>query len=182
MSENGRSVVLEDFSETDGWSALRTTTESVSDSLRSSANLGGGGSALFSWAGGTNRTSRGIHVGQAVSPVAVLASDRFLKQSGHVVGDEFDVTVGGGRMPGTHSGPGGLLPHAGHGRRAVGSWRTLESIALISNIEATYGEIVVPNEAWLVTEEALADREALGERAQESSPSPARRCTTGATC
>ena len=163
VSENGRSAVLEDFSETDGWSALRTTTESVSDSLRGSANVGGGGSALFSWAGGTNRTSRGIHIGEAVSPVAVLASERFLKESGHIVGDQFDVTVGGGRMPVRIAGKVDYFPTLD----TVGEpWivADLESMALISNIEATYGEIVVPNEAWLVTEEALADREALGER------------------
>ena len=163
VSENGQPVVLEDFSDTDGWSALRTTTESVSDSLRSSANAGGGGSALFSWAGGMNRTSRGIHVGQAVSPVAVLASERFLKESGHVVGDEFDVTVGGGRLPVHVAGQVDYFPTLD----TVGEpWivADLGSIALVSNIEATYGEIVMPNEAWLVTEEALSDREALGER------------------
>ena len=164
-SENGQSVVLEDFSSTDGWSALRTTAESVSDSLRNSANVGdaGGGSALFAWAGGLPRTSRGIHAGQAVSPVSVLASEKFLRESGHVVGDEFDVTVGGGRLPVRVAGTVDYFPTLD----TVGEpWivADLESISLVSNIEATYGEIIVPNEAWLVTEEALADREALAER------------------
>ena len=164
VSENGQSVVLEDFSSTDGWSALRTTTESVSDSLRDSANVeDGGGSALFAWAGGTSRTSRGIHFGEAVSPVSVLASDRFLEQSGHFVGDEFDVTVGGGRMPVLVAGRVDYFPTLD----TVGEpWivADLESIALVSNIEATYGEIVSANEAWLVTEDALGDREELAER------------------
>ena len=164
VSENGRSVVLDDFSSTDGWSALRTTTESVSDSLRSSANLeGGGNSALFSWAGGMPRTSRGIHFGPAVSPVSVLASDRFLKESGHNVGDAFDVTVGGGRMPVRIEGRVDYFPTLD----TVGEpWivADLESVALVSNIEATYGEIVSANEAWLVTADMLGDREELAER------------------
>ena len=164
VSENGQSVVLEDFSSTDGWSALRTTTESVSDSLRDSANVeDGGGSALFAWAGGMNRTSRGIHVGGEVSPVSVLASDRFLKLSGHFVGDEFDVTVGGGRMPVRIEGMVDYFPTLD----TVGEpWivADLESVALVSNIEATYGEIVSANEAWLVTEDALGDREELAEK------------------
>ncbi len=164
VSENGQSVVLEDFSSTDGWSALRTTTESVSDTLRNSANVeGGGNSALFSWAGGTNRTSRGIHFGQPVSAVPVLASERFLKESGHAVGDGFDVTVGGGRMPVRVAGKVDYFPTL----NTVGEpWivADLASVALVSNIEATYGEVVAPNEAWLVTDEALTDREGLAER------------------
>ncbi len=164
VSENGQSVVLEDFASTDGWNALRTTTESVSDTLRNSTNVeGGGSSALFSWAGGMNRTSRGIHFGQPVSAVSVLASERFLKESGHVVGDEFDVTVGGGRMPVRVAGKVDYFPTL----NTVGEpWivADLASVALVSNVEATYGEIVAPNEAWLVTDEALTDREGLAER------------------
>ncbi len=164
VSENGQSVVLEDFSSTDGWSALRTTTESVSDTLRNSANVeGGGNSALFSWAGGMNRTSRGIHFGPPVSAVSVLASERFLKESGHAVGDGFDVTVGGGRMPVRVAGKVDYFPTL----NTVGEpWivADLASIVLVSNVEATYGEVVAPNEAWLVTDEALTDREGLAER------------------
>ena len=164
VSENGQSAVLEDFSSVDGWSALRTTTESVSDSLRHSADVeDGGDSALFAWAGGTPRTSRGIHFGEAVSPVSILASDRFLKESGHSVGDEFDVTVGGGRMPVRVAGKVDYFPTL----NTVGEpWivADLASIALVSNVEATYGEIAAPNEAWLVTDEALTDREGLAER------------------
>ncbi len=164
VSENGQSAVLEDFSSVDGWSALRTTTESVSDTLRHSTNVeDGGGSALFSWAGGMPRTSRGIHFGPALSPVSVLASDRFLKESGHFVGDEFDVTVGGGRMPVRVAGKVDYFPTL----NTVGEpWIVgdLASFALVSNVEATYGEVVAPNEAWLVTDEALTDRGGLAER------------------
>ena len=165
VSENGQSVVLEDFSSVDGWSALMTTTESVSDSLRHSENVGdgGGGSALFAWAGGTPRTSRGIHAGPALSQVSVLASERFLRDSGHIVGDEFDVTVGGGRVSVRIAGRVDYFPTLD----TVGEpWivADLASIGLVSNVEATYGEIIVPNEAWLVTDEAFADREGLAER------------------
>ncbi len=169
ITDAGQTVTLEDFDGTDGWSALETTSESVSDSLRHSSNAaeGGGGSALFAWAGGMPRTSRGIHHGQAISPLSVLASERFLKDSGHSVGDEFDVTVGGGRLPVRIAGAMDYFPTL---NTVAEPWLVadLGSLTLVSNIEATYGEIVAPNEAWLVTQEGLADRSELAERLRVS--------------
>ena len=101
--------------------------------------------------------------GPELSPVSVLSSERFLKESGHFVGDEFDVTVGGGRVSVRIAGRVDYFPTLD----TVGEpWivTDLVSIGLVSNVEATYGEIIVPNEAWLVTDEALADREGLAER------------------
>ena len=93
--------VIEAFDDTSGWSVLRVTSDSISDSLRDSGvGVGGdGGSALFSWSSGTALTSRGLYFGPTREAIPVLASKSFMRNSGHSEGDEFDVSVAGFRIP-----------------------------------------------------------------------------------
>jgi ABC-type antimicrobial peptide transport system permease subunit len=93
--------VIETFDDTSGWSVLRVTSDSISDSLRDSGvSVGGDGdSALFSWSSGTALTSRGLYFGPVREAIPVLASKSFMRNSGHTNGDEFDVSVAGFRIP-----------------------------------------------------------------------------------
>lgn len=156
--------VVETFDDASEWSILRTTAESVSDTLLHTelGSDGDSGSMLFAWSGGRRRTSRGLFHGPPVTPLPVLASSEFMKDAGHSVGEVFTVTVGGGNLD--------VLTVA-----AVDYFPTLDtlgdrwliadlaSLTQTANVEATYGEIITANEVWLNPADGVVDISVLAE-------------------
>ncbi len=100
-THSGETVVVEPFDDTSGWSVLKVSSDTIADILRDSAVTYNDrpGTAIFSWGSGRALSSRGIFYGGGREPIAALASRSFVLDSGHARGDEFEVSVGGYRIP-----------------------------------------------------------------------------------
>ena len=144
----GVTTVIESFDSVGDWSLLRTSDTAIADVLRP-ADVGfenESGSALFSWAEGTATSARGIFHGE-FTPLPVLASKGFNKNTGHKVGDEFDVSVSGHRVPVRIVDEVEFFP----------TMNLREKSFLISNMDSlvryasmgTLNSEVLPNELWL---------------------------------
>ena len=100
--EGGTEVVpIEVFDEPQRWTVLRVAADSSSDTLQH-LDLGFdgiSGAVTFIWTDGAPLVGRGIFHGPEVSPLPVLASESFLKDTGHSLGEEFEVSVAGKRVP-----------------------------------------------------------------------------------
>ena len=98
---SGQTKTLEAFDDADGWGVLKVAPESIADVLTPSdvGFNGDSGSVLLSWSDGSALTARGIFHGEERSSLPVLASKAFLKATDHMVGEEFDVSAGGYRIP-----------------------------------------------------------------------------------
>ena len=162
-SEGGAATVIEPFDSVEEWSLLRTTETAIADVLRPS-DVGfedESGSALFSWAEGAAASARGIFHGQ-FTPLPVLASKGFNKVSGHKIGDEFDVSVSGHRVPVRIVDELEFFP----------TMNLREKSFLVSDINAlvkyasmgTLTGEVLPNELWISSDSTGGEREALIER------------------
>ncbi len=101
VTRSGETVVVEPFDDPARWSVLKVSSDAVADILKESGVRfsGDSGSVLFSWGAGRALSSRGIFYGSGREPIAALASRSFMRDSGHAMGDEFDVSVGGYRVP-----------------------------------------------------------------------------------
>ena len=108
----GETVLLDQFDSTDSWALLKTTEDSATDMLQPSAAVFDDvtGVAVFTWARGQALTPRGIFVGDEPQPIRVIASQAFLDQEAHVVGDEFEISVDRARIPVTIVGTVDLFP------------------------------------------------------------------------
>ena len=97
---SGQISVLEDYRSIENWSVLRTAPQAITDSLQFSEEGGRGGTetGVFVWSGGSAFLSRGMFLGPPSSPIPALASTSFLKDTGHSIGDELDVSVSGTRV------------------------------------------------------------------------------------
>jgi ABC-type lipoprotein release transport system permease subunit len=157
----GGEEVLEGFEDTDDWSVLKVTPDAVSDALRSSdvSFDDDKGSALFSWGQGNPLTARGIFHGQERLSLPVLASEAFLRATGHAIGEEFEVAVGGFRVPVRVTDTVDLFPTMTlpDQRFLVADLLTLTRYANlgISNRELS------PNEVWISTTTEGDEREEL---------------------
>ncbi len=97
---DNRQELIESFDSIEAWSLLKTTEDSINDELRPSAEVFSdvSGAAVFTWARGEPLTPRGIFVGDEPPPIRVLASEVFLNDGGHRVGDQFEVSVDRARI------------------------------------------------------------------------------------
>ncbi len=160
VTESGAATVIETFDSIEDWSLLRTSETAIADVLRA-ADVGfedESGSALFSWAEGAAVSARGIFHGQA-APLPVLASKGFNKNTGHKIGDEFDVSVSGHRVPVRLIDEVEFFP----------TMNLREKSFLVSDIGAlikyaSMGSLtseVLPNELWISSSSTGAERERL---------------------
>ena len=171
------SLTVEPFDDVAEWSVLSVVPQAFSDALQvSSVNLNGdSGAARFIWTAGTPLTSRGIYHGPPTSPLPVLASEPFLSDTGHSLGTEFQVSVGGHRLPVRVVGSIDYFPTLdtvnkresfNRGRFLISD---LPSLSNYTNLDARSGEFRT-TEIWLSTKTTGSEREQLLERLSEGVP------------
>ena len=163
MSAGGASSVIESFDSVEDWSLLRTSDTAIADVLRP-ADVGfedESGSALFSWAEGPSTSARGIFHGE-ISSLPVLASKGFNKKTGHKVGDEFDVSVSGHRVPIQIVDEMEFFPTMNLREKSF-LVSDMDSLVRYASMGSLSGE-VLPNELWISSDSTGAEREALIER------------------
>ena len=161
--------VVEPFDDISQWNALRSAPQSVADVFRHSSVAAGGnaGAATFIWAEGSPIVSRGIFHGPPASAVPVLASKSFLRVTGHSLGEEFQVSVGGHRVRIRLVDTFEYFPTLDTlDRRKVYLVADLASLSKVANLETTLGPFG-PNEIWLSTDLEDGDRERLIETLAE---------------
>ena len=162
-TEDGTTTVIESFDSLDDWSLLRTTDAAIADVLRPAdvGFEGESGSALFSWAEGAAVSARGIFHGEFAS-LPVLASKGFNKKTGHKVGDAFDVSVSGHRVPVRIVDEMEFFPTMNLREKSF-LVSDMDSLVKYASIGSLTGE-VLPNELWISSSSTGAEREALIER------------------
>ena len=163
MSAGGALSVIESFDSVEDWSLLRTSDTAIADVLRP-ADVGfedESGSALFSWAEGPSTSARGIFHGE-ISSLPVLASKGFNKKTGHKVGDEFDVSVSGHRVPIQIVDEMEFFPTMNLREKSF-LVSDMDSLVRYASMGSLSGE-VLPNELWISSDSTGAEREALIER------------------
>jgi ABC-type lipoprotein release transport system permease subunit len=91
-----------------------------------------------------------------MSPLPVLATESFLRDTGHALGEEFDVSVAGRRIPITVIDAIDYFPTLDtiNERYLIAD---LASLSRYANLETTVGEFR-PNEVWLSTNDNEAQR------------------------
>ena len=158
-----------------GWSIIRAAPESVSDAIQqtSSSFDGDTGAAQFIWTEGNPLVSRGIFHGPPITPVPVLASGLFLRETGHRVGDSFEVSVQGHRLPVHIIDKLDFFPTLDTFNR-IFLVSDLKAVAAFANLDVTAGELR-PNEMWIETAMNGAEREELVGILSEEPPFPVRR-------
>ena len=163
-NQEGGQTPIDEFLDVDEWGVLKVTADAVSDVLNvSSVGFNGdAGTALFSWSQGPALVARGIFPGTGRSAMPVLASDDFLRQMGHRIGDEFEVSVSGHLVPVEVVGSIDLFPTITNPteRYLVGE---LDSLIKYANLGASFRELH-PNEVWISSSTEGAEREELIER------------------
>jgi len=141
--------VIEDFEDAQNWNVLRVAAESPADVLRATelSAGGGAGSLLFSWSDGSPLTARGIFHGGKPKALPVLASRSFVQSTGHQVGDSFDVSAVGLRIPIKLTNTIELFPTmtSPSERFLVADLTSLTRYANLGAID----RVVRPNELWL---------------------------------
>ncbi len=152
-THSGEVVVIEPFDDTSAWSVLKVSSDTIADLLRDSAVKyeDKPGTALFSWGSGRALSSRGIfYGGGGREPMAALASRSFVLESGHTKGDEFEVSVGGYRIPLRLQDTVSLFPTmiSPNERFLIVD---LVSLRRYANMGATFRSLDA-NEVWLLTE------------------------------
>ena len=171
----GEVYVIEEFDSVAGWNVLAVGPESSADLLeRSEVGPDGapGGTARFIWSGGRPLVTRGIYPGPTPEPLPVLASDSFVDNTGHSVGDSSEVSVSGHRVPVRLVGTVKYFP----------TLDTVDENFLVSNVAsltayANLGALsteLTPNEIWLSTADDGPDRRELIERFEGDEPFAAR--------
>ena len=100
-AEDGSLTVIDDFSDMSGWGILRTTADAASDSFSPSglgAEGGDGRSMRFTWSEGPALEARGVYLGPDLPSLPVAASESFMEESGHSLGDVFALSLSGHRV------------------------------------------------------------------------------------
>ena len=167
---DGQRHSLEAFDEPSAWSVLRVAPQSPSDSLL--RYDGGGGGLTFIWTEGGPLVSRGIFHGPAASPVPVLASRSFLRETGHRVGEVINVSVAGHRVTVRVLDVIDYFPTLDtFNKRYLIS--DLTSLSSYVNLEATTSELK-PNEMWISTAGDGEARVSLLDTFGRGQPFPAR--------
>jgi hypothetical protein len=165
----GEVEIIEDFNDVRGWNVLRETPQAMPDVIQASdASARGDGALVFNWTGGSALTERGIFPGPPLSPVPALASKSFMRATGHALGEEIEVSVGGRRLPVRLVDAVDFFP----------TLDTLNQSFLIADVSpvVSYGNMaglfseLTPNEVWLSTSVNGAERTKLIERLRSGQP------------
>ena len=167
--------VLEAFDDLSGWSIIRAAPESVSDAIQPTRSSfdGDTGAAQFIWTEGNPLVSRGMFHGPPITPVPVLASGLFLRETGHRVGDTFEVSVQGHRLPVNIVDKLDFFPTLDTFNRMF-LVSDLRAVAAFANLDVTAGELR-PNEMWIETAINGSEREELVGILTDDPPFPSRR-------
>jgi len=166
----GEVQVIESFNDTSEWTILRTTRESITDALQPSTITynGDSGSGLFVWSEGPPLSGRGIFHGPPVNPLPVLASKTFIKNTGHRLGEEFEVSVSGHRIVVRLVDTIDFFPTLDTINKNY-LISDLDSLVHYANLETTSSELR-PNELWLQTVTNGTDRSRLIEMLTNDEP------------
>ena len=163
MAGAAEPIVIEPFDDISEWSVLKVVPQAVSDKLQESkvAFDGDTGAATFSWSEGGPLISRGIFNGPPISPLPALATRSFLSDTGHSLGEEFDVSVAGHRVPVRLVETVDYFPtldtlNLDHGFLIS----DLASLVRYANLDARSSELKA-NEVWLSTVENGADQKQM---------------------
>ena len=108
----GGTATIEPFDSAAGWNVLISTESAIADKLLpfESASDSERSLVLFQWSSGPPLTVRGIFYGAKPAPLPVLASETFIDETRHSIGDEFEVSVGESRVPAVLTGIVNLFP------------------------------------------------------------------------
>ena len=161
-------IIIEPFDEVADWSVLEAVPQAASDALQASSATfdGNSGAATFIWTEGGPLISRGIYHGPPTPPLPVLASEPFLSATGHGLGEVFDISVAGHRLPARIVGLIDYFPTLDtvnklktydRGRFLISD---VTSLSRYANLEARSGELKV-NEIWLSTKANGIERNQL---------------------
>ncbi len=155
---NDETRIVEDFESIENWNILKTTPRAASDALKLSSSGGHDGSkaGVFLWSGGSPFQSRGIYMGASLSPIPALASNSFIKETGHGLGETLEVSVSGNRVPVTLLSSVEYFPTLDPDRQSF-LITDLESLIGYVNLSAAFSDIQ-PNELWISTDTTGAKR------------------------
>ena len=168
---SGETAVLETFENTGRWRALRESREAKLDRVRrSEVSTEGDGSLLFAWAGGPATVPRGIFPSTNHQPIPVVASASFIRDTRHVVGDVFEVSMGGRRLQVEIRDTVEFFPTLDTYNKSF-LIADLETVRSYGNLGFARGE-VNPNEMWLATNVTGEERADLIERLNLGGPFP----------
>ena len=167
--------VVETFDDVSGWSIVRAAPESISDAIQPAGSSfdGDSGAVQFVWTEGNPLVSRGIFHGPPITPVPVLASGLFLKETGHDVGDSFEVSVQGHRLQVHIIDAVDFFPTLDTFNRTF-LVSDLKAVTAYANLDVTAGELR-PNEMWIETSVNGSERAELVGILSDDPPFPARR-------
>ena len=167
--------VVETFDDVSGWSIVRAAPESISDAIQPAGSSfdGDSGAVQFVWTEGNPLVSRGIFHGPPITPVPVLASGLFLKETGHDVGDSFEVSVQGHRLQVHIVDAVDFFPTLDTFNRTF-LVSDLKAVTAYANLDVTAGELR-PNEMWIETSVNGSERAELVGILSDDPPFPARR-------
>ena len=168
--------IIEPFDDTSTWNILRVVPQAVSDAWQQSdsADDGDSGPATFIWGEGRPLTSRGIFHGPPVSPLPVLATKSFLRDTNHRLGEELEVSVQGHRVQVRLLDTVDYFPTLDTLNRSDGFLISdMASLFRYANLETTSGELR-PNEVWISTNGDGTERLQLIDRLNRDEPFPSR--------
>ena len=163
-------IAVESFLDVERWDVLKAAPEAGNDLLQwTDASFNGdSGSAVFIWSAGRGLISRGIFHGPPLAPLPVLATEKFLDDTNHALGDEFEVSVAGHRIMVTPVETIEFFPTLDTiNKRFLIS--DLASVTRIANLETTSSELRA-NEVWLSTNLDSTDRDELIDRFRADQP------------
>ncbi len=162
---DGTVLVIEDFEDLLGWSALNTTPDSESDTASSSQlgfEGGVGNSLRFTWSEGPALAARGVFYGPRVTSLPVVASESFVDSSGHSRGDEFWLSLAGHRLQVRIVDTFEYFPTLDTENETF-LVADLASLVSYANVDPSSSELK-PNEAWLATDTTGDERDELRDR------------------
>ncbi len=158
-SGDGALTVMDEFSDLSGWGILRTTADAASDSFSPSglgAEGGDGRSMRFTWSEGPALEARGVYFGPDLPSLPVAASESFMDESGHALGDVFALSLAGHRVQ----------VHVAETFRYFPTLDTenetfvvadLDSLVAYANADPSAAELR-PNEVWIASAAAGEER------------------------
>lgn len=159
----GETVIVDHFDDPSQWSLLKVSSEAAADVLTTSGEgTNGESSAMFTWSEGSALTNRGIFHGTTRSALPVLASESFMKKTGHSKGEEFEVSVSGHRVPVRVVDTVELFPTMMSLSQSF-LVSDLASLIRYANLGSNFRELR-PNEMWISTETHGVDRKLLIEQ------------------
>ncbi|MDP6452949.1 MAG: hypothetical protein QF898_06545 [SAR202 cluster bacterium] len=161
--------VLDNLQDIKGWNILHEVDESAQDRIRSSeVSARGDGALMFAWSGGPPLTARGIYPGGTPEPIPVVASASFIRGSGHQLGDEIDVSVGGRPLNVRINNTVDYFPtlNTFDDQFLIGDLDTIIDAANLGNMRSE----LTANEMWLTTDLNGQDRGAFVEELRLGKP------------